>query len=118
MNDITLPDAKGRDASSSINVWHLTRFTTRVVRYGALLSKQKCFFRAFILASVLRPYGIPAVLNVGLRSLGVCQTDARIDGHCWLSLDNKPFLEAGDPANSYPLFMGRATNGVQYWLGS
>lgn len=85
-----------------------------LVKLGARRTGRKCFFRSFIMASVLRKWGLPVIMNVGLRGLRGAR---RTDGHCWLTLDGKPFGETDNPNRDYPVQLDQGINGVQYWLG-
>ena len=88
------------------------------VIHGARWTGRKCFFRAFILAHILRRRGLPVSLNVGLCGLNGRQNGRTIDGHCWLTLDDRPYLEDGDWREKYPDFLATGQNGIRYWIGT
>ena len=86
-----------------------------VVRWGTLRTGRKCFFRSYIIGSLLNSRGVPLVLNIGLRkSIG----PRVILGHCWLTLDSEPFAEHSKDASSYPFQLGNGPNGIVYWFGA
>ena len=76
-------------------------------------SKHRCFFRAYAVAVVLRRWGLPLVLNIGLRNLG---PSAQTRGHCWLSLNGRKFYEHLKPNVLYPFAMGSAAGDIAYWV--
>lgn len=115
MHNIQLFSASGRSKLSEGDISFVIQCANMLVKWGAIRTGRKCFFRAFIMASVLRKWGIPVVMNVGLRNL---RTFKRTDGHCWLTLDGLPFAETNDPEQIYPFEMGSGTNGVRYWVGA
>ena len=86
-----------------------------MVKIGAIWTGRKCFFRSYIIASVLRSWKIPVIINVGLCNLKVID---KTKGHCWLTLDGKPFKEIEDLKRKYPQKLGCSSNGVCYWVGS
>ena len=90
------------------------RTSDLLVRFGALRTGRKCFFRSFIIASVLRRWGIPVEINFGLRNIG---QNRRETGHCWLTLDGRPYAEKSQVQDLYPIAFGAAPNGVSYWYG-
>jgi hypothetical protein len=55
-----------------------------------------CLPRSLTLYHFARRCGIPARLHCGVR-----RVDGGFQGHAWLSLDGRPFLEADDPRPVY-----------------
>ena len=115
MHNIRLSSTSSSSKLSQGDISFVIRCANILVTLGAVRTARKCFFRAFIMASVLRKWGIPVVMNVGLRNL---KTFKRTDGHCWLTLDGLPFAETNNPEQIYPFEMGSGTNGVRYWIGA
>jgi hypothetical protein len=93
-------------------------FTDVVVTHGARWTGRKCFFRAFILAHVLRKRGVPVFMNVGICGLNGHQNGKDIDGHCWLTLNDSPYLEEAGWRGQYPHFLADGLNGIRYWMGT
>lgn len=78
-------------------------------------NRHLCFYRSFTLASMLRKRGIPAVMNVGGRGLGLNEAKK---AHCWLTLDDKLFHEQENALELYPLEMGyNQDRSIRYWIG-
>ncbi len=74
-----------------------------------------CFYRSFTLANILRKGGIPLVLNVGGRGLGLNEVGK---AHCWLTLENELFHEKENALELYPLEMGyNQDRSIRYWIG-
>jgi len=73
------------------------------------LWRRRCLFRSLLILDWSRQHGIDPTLNVGVE-LG----ESRDQGHCWLSLDGRPFCESGGwPARYSVLFhQGRK---IQHW---
>lgn len=112
---VRLPSVREGRGLSEGDIAFVKRCADAFTRYGAARTGRKCFFRAFILASVLRRWGLPLVMNVGMGNLG---PTARTEGHCWLTTpDGQPFAEPQDPRERYPFLMGNADYGVRYWAG-
>ena len=74
-----------------------------------------CFYRSFTLASLLRKRGIPVIMNVGGRGLGLNEVRK---AHCWLTLDDQLYHEKENALALYPLEMGYNQNrSIRYWIG-
>lgn len=89
------------------------RWTDRLVALGTSRTGRKCFFRSYVLGSALRRWGVPVVLNVGLRR---GPGAGRAVGHCWLSLGDELFAEPRSTAEEYPCLLG-AGDEIRYWTG-
>jgi hypothetical protein len=71
--------------------------------------RRRCLFRSLLVLDWARQLGVNPTLNVGVQ-LG----PHRDQGHCWLSIGERPFCEpAGWPAR-YGILFHRSSN-VQYW---
>ena len=55
-----------------------------------------CLPRSLTLYYFARRYGFPVQFHCG-----VCRTNGTLQGHAWLSLSGRPFLEANNPADNY-----------------
>ena len=69
-----------------------------VLRAGWPLVRRGCLTRGLTLYYALRRAGVDAGLEFGL---GKVPTGDGFDGHCWLVLDGKPYLESRDPYSHY-----------------
>jgi len=99
---------------SNREVEYLIKCTDNLVRFGAIRTGRKCFFRAYILGSVLRKWGIPVIMNVGLFDLA---GDCKRHGHCWLTLNDHLFAEPFVKVERYKTKIGSGDNGICYWYG-
>jgi len=61
---------------------------------------------------------VPVSMNVGLCGLNGNRNGRSIDGHCWLTLNDRPYLEDVDRQSQYPHFLATGTNGIRYWIGT
>ena len=113
MRLVKLPPVAQSNKLSDLDVQFVLRCADCFVKYGALRTARKCFFRAFIIASVLRRNGMPVELNVGLKNMG----GGKPKGHCWLSLNGKPFAERTDVKLEYPYEINPGSGNVRYWMG-
>ena len=78
-------------------------------------NRHLCFYRSFVLAALLRKRGLPVVMNVGGRGLGM--NEAR-KAHCWLTLEGHLFHEKENALELYPLEMGyNRDRSIRYWVG-
>ena len=86
-----------------------------LVKYGAVCTERKCFFRAYILANILRRQGLCLEMNIGMRT---SQTASRTVGHCWLTIDGEVFEENDMLKKAFPFEIGKDKNGTHYWFNS
>lgn len=113
MGRVRLPAVARVRGVSDGEVTYVVACASALTKYGAIRTARKCFFRAFIIAVVLRKWGVPAVLNVGLRNLGAGRKSS---GHCWASEGGLPIAEDRDPRSDYPIRLGVDVRGVLYWV--
>ena len=115
---IRLPDVKGAVVLSAIQIQERVKFTDSLLKFLIFTRKHNCFYRSFVRMQVLRKRNVPVKLNIGLRNL---DTDIHTRGHCWLTLDDKLFLEPipSDshllPDELYPFLLGSHKD-VSYWF--
>lgn len=109
---VKLPYVREKRKTTKISVDFYTKWTERVVRLCAPSTGRKCFFRSYILATLLRKQGIPVIMNIGLRVAG---SGYRVYGHCWLTINGKSFSEIIDQSEMYSVNLGYGENGICYW---
>ena len=115
LSGIALPDVLEGEKQLGTEIPFLLACTHSMVRLASAWSGRKCFFRSYIIASVLRRYGQEVELNIGMRNLGAAAVTA---GHCWVSMPDGGLLdESGTLPAEYPVFMARSRNGIRYWVG-
>lgn len=85
-----------------------------LVMYGIRCTGRKCFFCAYIAASVLRRWDEPVLINMGLNNFGSGQ---RTKGHCWISVNGAVIGEDEDPHILYPTKVAAHPNGIVFWAG-
>lgn len=73
----------------------LWRFLNVLLIQG-LRRKDVCLVRSLILFEFLQNAGIPATIHFGVQAGAPDLT-----GHCWISLDGRPFLEGTDPDSTF-----------------
>jgi hypothetical protein len=115
MAGVRLPPVRDDRLLSESDIAFILRVAAGLMKFGAARTGRKCFIRSYILATVLRRWGLPVSINVGLRNLnGTGQTE----GHCWLTTpEGALFAEPADPLQEYPVFMGDGPPGIRYWVG-
>ncbi|MGA2925527.1 MAG: lasso peptide biosynthesis B2 protein [Solirubrobacteraceae bacterium] len=86
-----LTRAPHRPAPSAAEVERLERLITLAPRAARPLVRTGCLTRGVTLFWFLRRAGLDVELCFGLDAA------SGTDGHCWLSVDDKPFLEKRDP---------------------
>ncbi len=115
MAHVRLPPDPPQNLLSEADIAFILSVTAGLVRIGAARTGRKCFVRSYILATVLRKWGVPVVINVGLKNLN---GNSRTEGHCWLTTpEGALFAEPTDPQQEYPVFMGNGAADVRYWVG-
>ena len=100
---------------STSDISFLINCTDLLVRFGTVRSGRKCFFRAYILGSVLNKWNVPVVMNVGLYDLS---GKRKRRGHCWLTLNEKLFSESHEKTDKYRIPLATGVNGIKYWHAS
>lgn len=113
MSNVRFPAISSRKRLDKVEISFIIWFADMLVKVGAARTGRKCFFRAFILGSVLRKWGVPVAMNIGLCNL----KSSKAKGHCWLTLNGAPFAEKDDPKEKFPFQIGSGSNGVHYWSG-
>jgi hypothetical protein len=73
--------------------------------------RRRCLFRCLLVLDWARQRGIDPTLNVGVE-LG----KQRDQGHCWLSVDGKPFCEIGGWPQRYGELFYESRK-IQHWTG-
>jgi hypothetical protein len=69
-----------------------------MLQAGRPLVRRGCLTRGLTLYYFLRRAGVDVVLTFGM---GQVSGGDGFDGHCWLVLDGKPYLEPRDPRGDY-----------------
>ncbi len=87
-------------APRPVEIERLERVTSLAPRICRPLVRGGCLTRGLTLFWFLRRAGVEVELRFGLDpSAGV-----PADGHCWLTLDGEPYLEANDPQRFTELY--------------
>ena len=97
---------------------HLAPYVRRIRLSVACLlffKPDRCFYRAFATAVMLRRRGWCVTLNLGCKTASTMP--GGFSGHCWASLGGTPLGEINDPRASYPIRMGTYKSLLHYWLG-
>ena len=87
-----------RAASTSVDPEPIASTVLQMLDAGRPLVRRGCLTRGLTLYYCLRRAGVSVVLCFGM---GRTSTGDGFDGHCWLELDGKPYLEARDPRAYY-----------------
>ena len=74
------------------NPQSLAWYVDRVIRLGAPIIRRGCLTRGVTLYYFLTRAGVDVRLCFGIGWI-----DQAVVGHCWLTRDGEPFLEARDP---------------------
>lgn len=113
LDRLRLPPVGPTFSLSKERITQTIRWIDGLVNRLVFSRKHRCFFRSYAVAVVLRRWGLPLVLNVGLRNLG---PSARSRGHCWLTLNGRKFYEHLRPEILYPFAMGSTADDIAYWV--
>jgi hypothetical protein len=71
----------------------LARSIDLVLSADLLYFRPSCWKRAAVLRRYLSRNGIATTIQFGVRN----ETIGKVDGHAWLEIDGKPFLETSQP---------------------
>jgi Transglutaminase-like superfamily len=85
--------APSNPAPSAEEIERLDRLTALAPRVARPLVRPGCLTRGVTLFWFLRRAGLDVELRFGLDPA----QNGATEGHCWLSLDDEPFLEKVDP---------------------
>jgi hypothetical protein len=112
---LTLPPvARSRSIDDNM-IERQVRLADAVISRVAAVIGHPCFYRSVILASLLRPQGVPVVVNIGGRSLS---SSSKMKAHSWLTLEGSPFYELPNSIDLYTFDMGQNVDkSVRYWIG-
>jgi hypothetical protein len=91
--DALLTRAPRRASPAPEEVERLERIVALAPRVARPLVRPGCLTRGVTLFWYLRRVGLNVELRFGLDA----SNDGDTEGHCWLSLDDEPFLEPRDP---------------------
>jgi hypothetical protein len=80
----------------SLTLGRTTQYTDALLWRIPLRLRGPCLPRALTLFYFARRSGLPVQFHCGVQ-----RTGARLQGHAWLSLNGRPFLERDDPHQSY-----------------
>jgi len=96
---------------ADLSMEELVDLVDRVVKLSVWNTAHPCLYYAYARCRILRRWGHPVKLNIGLHNL---YGEQEVEGHCWLSLENKVLFEEKDPCQMYPDRMGERGDTV-YW---
>jgi len=112
---INLPAVATPPTTSPQNADDVVHWFDTLASAAMWFNRHLCFYRSFVLASILRKRGLPLVINVGGRGLGLNEVRK---AHCWLTLEDQLFHEKENALELYPLEMGYNQNqSIRYWIG-
>ncbi len=112
---VKLPSVPAQPTISRHRADDMVRWFDTLVSAFMWFNRHLCFYRSVTLATLLRKQGIPLVMNVGGRGLGLGEAKK---AHCWLTLDERLFHEKENALELYPLEMGyNRDRSIRYWIG-
>lgn len=92
-----------------------TKKIENIVKLLIFWRRQRCVYRSYSLASILRKRGVNLIVNYGYINL---TSDKKNRGHCWLTLDGLLFHEPASTSEDFPIMVGEESeNGIVYWVG-
>jgi hypothetical protein len=80
-------------ALATTNEQELARAIDLLLSVDFLIFKPVCWKRAAVLHRYLSRSGVSTRIIFGVRN----ETEGKVDGHAWLELDGRPFLESTPP---------------------
>lgn len=90
------------------------RLADRLAELPGVRTGRKCFVRSYVLATVLRRLGLPAVLNVGIAR---SESERGARGHCWLTVGGRVVAERTAAWRAYPRRITERSDGIAFWVG-
>lgn len=101
------------DVTSVADPLQILRRVDRIVRIVVFWKfANRCFYRSFAVATLLRRRGVPAGIDFGLRLSG----NRRRQCHCWVTIRGTPLGEEADPRTTFTIAAGGWNDAVHYWL--
>jgi len=91
-----LTPKKRKESISQEEINRITHFTNLILNRRFFIFHPTCLKRSLVLYHFLNKYGLNVVMNFGVK-----KNNDRLDGHGWLTLDGKPFLENYDPHDTF-----------------
>ena len=98
--------------NTSLSMEQLSARVDRIVGPAILNTAHPCLYYSYARCRILRRWGYPVQLNVGLHNL---QGKRETEGHCWISFEGRPLFEEKDPHEMYPDRVGEHGD-VVYWV--
>jgi hypothetical protein len=109
---LTLPSIEGPITLSEATVKQMAHWIFLVVNILVFWRWGKCFYRAFVTASILRQWNVPLVLNMGVSDPFALKW---VRAHCWLSLNDELVQEPITTKMKYPILLGQVEGQINYW---
>lgn len=91
------PDAAPHPVDADL-VKKIVAYVDSALRYGKPLVRTGCLTRGLARYYFLRRAGMDVSLHFGMGRVGEAK---EFLGHCWLTCDGQPYLEAADPRPLY-----------------
>ncbi|OGL41328.1 MAG: hypothetical protein A2043_05115 [Candidatus Schekmanbacteria bacterium GWA2_38_9] len=91
-----LTPQKKKDNFSEEEIDRIVDATTLVLYGRFSIFRPTCLKRSLVLYYLLNKAGLKVVMNFGVK-----KNNDRLDGHGWLTLGGKPYLETYDPHDSF-----------------
>jgi hypothetical protein len=98
--------------NTSLSREELVARVDRIVDFALWNTAHRCLYYSYARCRLLRQWGYPVKLNLGLHNLFQEGRDA--EGHCWISLNDQVLFEENDPCVLYTDMMGEQDDTV-YW---
>jgi hypothetical protein len=91
-----LPTLIGASKTQPDDLQKIVRYADYFLRWVPFPTRGKCLCRSLVLYSFAIQFGLPVRLLCGVR-----RRLRNLEGHAWLTLEDKPFLENGHPEDDY-----------------
>lgn len=86
-----------------------------IVRVIIFWQRQRCAYRSYSLAVILRKRGVDIMINFGYINLA---QEKKSRGHCWLTHNGALFYEPTSTSRDFPHHIsGELSKDIQYWVG-
>ena len=91
-----LTPKRKKKGTSQEDINRIIEIINNVLNQRFFIFHPTCLKRSLVLYHFLNRYGMKVIMNFGVK-----KNNDKLDGHGWLTLDGKPFLEDYDPHDTF-----------------
>ncbi|OGL38421.1 MAG: hypothetical protein A2042_00545 [Candidatus Schekmanbacteria bacterium GWA2_38_11] len=93
-----LTPGKRKETFAQDEIDHIIKITDLILNQRFFIFHPTCLKKSLVLYHFLNKHGLKVVMNFGVKK---DKKSDKLDGHGWLTLDDKPFLESYNPLDFF-----------------